>query len=115
MQYQFSMPKKYGVEVVRKVLKCIQEHDIFSFVMGLKQTRKDVAALPFCDDGYTLGMDFSLRCPKVFTVLDKLDKIILNNNGRCYLTKDARLRPDIFRLMYPEYPQWINTVTTYCP
>ena len=115
VQYQFSMPKKYGVEVVRKVLKCIQEHDIFSFVMGLKQTRKDVAALPFCDDGYTLGMDFSLRCPKVFTVLDKLDKIILNNNGRCYLTKDARLRPDIFRLMYPEYPQWINTVTKYCP
>ncbi len=38
--------------------------------------------------------------PKVFALLNKLDKLVLEYNGRLYLTKDVRMSKDMFAKTY---------------
>ena len=40
--------------------------------------------------GYSLALDFKVN-DKILNMLDKLDKIVSDYDGRVYLTKDARL------------------------
>ena len=48
-------------------------------------------------------------------LLDRLDALVIGFGGRVYLTKDARLKPDAFRAMYPESRAWMETVRRYNP
>ncbi|NGX43328.1 MAG: hypothetical protein K940chlam7_01623, partial [Chlamydiae bacterium] len=34
------------------------------------------------------------------------DELVLKYGGRVYLAKDARMKPETFRAMYPRYPEW---------
>ncbi len=55
--------------------------------------------LSFPIEGYTLALDFKVS-PKVFALLDELDKIVLEYGGRLYLTKDARMTSSTFHQSY---------------
>ncbi len=57
--------------------------------------------LSFPMEGYTLTMDFAVT-DNLFPFLDRLDEIVLNQGGRVYLAKDARMRPETFRAMYSD-------------
>jgi len=46
-------------------------------------------------------VDFPARAPGLHSALDELDALIAGAGGRVYLSKDARLRPDVLRTMYP--------------
>jgi len=67
-----------------------------SFLAVLKLFGKENECyLSFPREGYTLALDFKITTG-LFKLLDELDKIVLKYNGRIYLTKDARMSPDVF-------------------
>ena len=61
--------------------------------------KKNNNYLSFPIEGYTLALDFKNH-PKVNELLNDLDKIVMENKGRVYLAKDARIKKHIFELGY---------------
>jgi len=55
--------------------------------------------------GYTLALDFPVR-PGLMEFLDQLDEMVVKRGGRVYLAKDARMKAEVFRAMYPNLAQW---------
>ena len=52
-------------------------------------------------EGYSLALDFKIE-KGLFELLDKLDEIVLNHQGRIYLTKDVRVSKETFEKGYPQ-------------
>ncbi len=101
-QYQFAIPFENGREALIKILTKIADSGCGSFLAVLKTFGKGDAfssSLSFPIEGYTLALDFKVS-PKVFALLDELDKIVLEYGGRLYLTKDARMTSATFHQAY---------------
>ena len=47
-------------------------------------------------EGLTIALDFPVN-DETFNLLEKLDKITLEYNGRIYLAKDSRMKKNIFQ------------------
>ncbi len=105
-QYQCSIPDPGGEEGIAACLEFLSHAQLGAFLSVLKRCGEDTPMLPFARRGYTLALDIPYRSAAVPEVLDRLDAIVLRYGGRIYLTKDARLKPETFREMYPEYPIW---------
>lgn len=101
VQYQFVLPKENSFDGLKMILENIRESGQGSPLAVLKLFGKQDpnAVMSFPMEGYTLALDFKVN-PKVFRLLDELDLIVLRNNGRLNLAKDARMSPDIFRRTY---------------
>jgi FAD/FMN-containing dehydrogenase len=115
-QYQFVIPKEVGKEGLPKILKKITESGLGSFLAVLKLFGKQKPHNPilFPMEGYTLALDFPIS-PKLFPLLDELDAMVADYGGRVYLTKDVRLRPEMFRKMYPDAERFIETIRKFNP
>jgi FAD/FMN-containing dehydrogenase len=101
-QYQFAIPFANGREGLIKILTKIADSGCGSFLAVLKTFGKGdkfSSSLSFPIEGYTLALDFKVS-PKVFALLDELDKIVLDYGGRLYLTKDARMTSSTFHQSY---------------
>ncbi len=105
-QYQFVLPFDRGREGLNKIMKEITDSGCGSFLAVLKTFGKsdenEVSPLSFPKEGYTLALDFKINT-KVFLLLNRLDKIVLEYNGRLYLTKDARMSNEMFDKTYPNF------------
>jgi len=102
-QYQCVIPKAAGLEGLRKLLMCISDAGLGSFLSVLKMFGKENQNyLSFPMEGYTLALDFKIQ-PKLFPLLNTLDHIVLDHGGRLYLTKDCRMSANVFQ---QSYPQW---------
>jgi decaprenylphospho-beta-D-ribofuranose 2-oxidase len=101
-QYQFAIPFENGREGLIKILTKIADSGCGSFLAVLKTFGKGDAfssPLSFPIEGFTLALDFKVS-PKVFALLDELDKVVLDYGGRLYLTKDARMTSATFHQSY---------------
>jgi decaprenylphospho-beta-D-ribofuranose 2-oxidase len=58
--------------------------------------------LSFPLEGWTLAADMPAVAPGLAPALDELDELVAGCGGRVYLTKDARLRRESLRAMYPQ-------------
>jgi decaprenylphospho-beta-D-ribofuranose 2-oxidase len=114
-QYQCAIPDPHGEEGMQACLRFLSDHGLGAFLSVLKRCGDDEVMLPFCKRGYTLALDIPFRGEVTLKLLDKLDELILRFGGRVYLTKDARLSPESFRAMYPEFGEWMATVRRYNP
>ena len=115
VEYQCALPLATAAAGGRALLERIVHAGLGSFLSVFKRIGDDAVTLPFAMPGWTLAMDFGVRGPELFPVLDELDKIVLQHGGKIYLSKDARLKPEAFRAMYPELPTWLAVVTKYNP
>jgi hypothetical protein len=52
-------------------------------------------------EGYTLALDFKIE-PGLFDLLEELDRIVLEYDGRLYLSKDVRVSKDTFEVGYKD-------------
>ena len=115
LQYQCVIPDPRGEDGIAAALGFLSDNGLGAFLSVLKRCGDDTVMLPFCRKGYTLALDIPFRGGSTLRLLDRLDALVMGYGGRVYLTKDARLKPDAFRAMYPESRAWMETVRRYNP
>lgn len=96
IQYQMVIPKRYGKEGMRKILKTIADSGNGSFLAVLKLFGKNnpEAFNAFPMEGYTLALDFKVN-KKLPKLVRALDDIVAEYGGRIYLTKDSMSRAEL--------------------
>lgn len=96
IQYQMMIPKETGKEGMRKILETIANSGNGSFLAVLKLYGKEnpeaYNSFPF--EGYSLALDFKVNS-KLKKLIDGLDDIVQEYNGRIYLTKDSMSRSSL--------------------
>jgi FAD/FMN-containing dehydrogenase len=103
LQYQFVIPKDQGRDGMRRILKEIVDSGQGSFLAVIKifgKQNKNYLSFPI--EGYTLALDFKFTS-NILELLSRLDKLVLEYGGRVYLTKDARMSEQTFKLGYPHW------------
>jgi FAD/FMN-containing dehydrogenase len=113
VQYQFVLPLE-SKEGLVAILKRISDAGMGSFLAVLKIFGKQEDLISFPTEGYTLALDFPVR-KGLFAFLDELDEIVLQYGGRLYLSKDARMKPEIFWRSYPNAEKFREIVKRYNP
>jgi len=116
VQYQCVIPDQTALEGITALLKVLSDSRRASFLAVLKRFgAKGKGMLSFPLAGYTLALDLPIRDKGLFSLLDKLDKIVLQHGGRVYLAKDARLSAESFQAMYPRHEEWLRIKTEIDP
>lgn len=113
VQYQFVLPLESKQGLI-EILKRISNKRLGSFLAVLKVFGKQDDLISFPKEGYTLALDFPVR-KGLFEFLDELDKIVLQYGGRLYLSKDARMKSEIFWKSYPNAPKFVEIIKKYNP
>ena len=106
LQYQLVVP--YGSEqVLDAVIAELRRAWIPCYLAVLKDFGDaNASPLSFPLAGWTLALDLPRTALGVGAVLDRCDEWVAQAGGRVYLTKDARIRPEAVRAMYPRLDEW---------
>ncbi len=114
IQYQFVIPEQNGLANLRHIMEMIASSGCTPFLNVFKKMGPGQGILSFPFQGYTLAIDFPVtKDLKAFT--QQLDQAVLQAGGRIYLGKDAMLDKTTFRLMYPQYNEWLAIKRKYDP
>ena len=106
IQYQFVVPDEES-KIIKKTLDILRENSSASFLTVLKRFgNSNPAPISFPKKGWTLAIDIPANIKGIYSLLDKLDEIIVSSNGRIYLAKDSRMSPQIFKSSYKDYKKW---------
>lgn len=103
VQYQFVLPDR-AADVVRAAFDRISPLPVALAV--LKRMGPGHGLLSFPIEGWTLAADIPAGAEGLAETLDAVDALVAAAGGRVYLAKDARLRPEVLPLMYPEIDRW---------
>jgi len=85
-----------------------------SFLAVLKVFGKQESLISFPMEGYTLALDFPVR-EGLFKFLDELDDLVLQYGGRLYMSKDARMQPEILKAGYTRLEEFKSIIHRYDP
>lgn len=114
VQYQFVLPLE-AKEGLVEILRRIGAKGMGSFLVVLKvfgKQENSLISFPF--EGYTLALDFPVR-KGLFEFLDELDQVVLKYGGRLYMSKDARMKPEMLEAGYPRLQEFKSIVQKYNP
>jgi decaprenylphospho-beta-D-ribofuranose 2-oxidase len=110
VQYQFVVAPQHA-EVIRRVISMVASSGIASSMAVLKRFGPgDPGPLSFPIEGWTLALDFPAGLPGLPLLLNRLDDIVAAHDGRVYLAKDARLRPELLAVMYPAIGDFVQVL-----
>lgn len=105
VQYQLAIP--HGREnTLDTVVQSVCAAHVCPALCTLKRLGRQEGMLSFPLAGWTLAIDFPARDVGLPGLLDRLDVLVADAGGRIYLTKDARLRPELVGAMMPALPAW---------
>ena len=114
VQYQFVLPLSASKDGLTDILTRINRRGTGSFLAVLKLFGEQDNLISFPMKGYTLALDFPIR-PGLFEFLDELDTIVADYGGRIYLSKDARMKKEIFWRTYPHANEFREIIARYDP
>lgn len=114
VQYQFVLPLDASKSGLTDILRRISERGTGSFLAVLKLFGEQNDLISFPMRGYTLALDFPIQ-PGLFEFLDELDNIVAGYGGRIYLSKDARMKKEIFWKTYPYAAEFKQILEKYDP
>ena len=108
LQYQLVLPAESAKSGIQTVLQKIQAAGKGSFLSVLKKMgAQNDNLLSFPLSGYTLALDFKYE-PNLFQLLETLDAVVLDHDGRLYLAKDARMSEHVFKKSYPRWQEFLE-------
>lgn len=109
-QHQCVIPRDVGKDAIEEMLSQIAESGEGSFLAVLKTfgASQSLGMLSFPMPGVTLALDFPNHGDKTLKLLEKLDNIVSQSNGRIYLAKDARMSRTLFESSYPKFNEFIK-------
>jgi decaprenylphospho-beta-D-ribofuranose 2-oxidase len=113
VQYQFVLPLEAKQGLI-EILQRISDKGLGSFLAVLKVFGHQQSIISFPKEGYTLALDFPVRSG-LFEFLDELDQVVLKYGGRLYMSKDARMKPEVLAAGYPELNKFKEIVKKYNP
>uniref|UniRef100_UPI004047D936 FAD-binding protein n=1 Tax=Algoriphagus sp. TaxID=1872435 RepID=UPI004047D936 len=113
LQYQFVLPLEAREGLV-EILHKINNNGNASFLAVLKVFGEDESLISFPMKGYTLALDIPLH-HNLFSFLDELDQLVLRFGGRIYLSKDARMKSQVFFKGYPHSEKFISIINKINP
>lgn len=113
VQYQFVLPLSAKQGLI-DILRRISDAGLGSFLAVLKVFGRQESLISFPEEGYTLALDFPVR-KGLFSFLDELDQIVLQYGGRLYMSKDARMKPEVLAQGYPNLEKFRRIVKKYNP
>lgn len=111
VQYQFVLPLSSRKALV-DIFSRIANKGYASFLAVLKAFGKQDTMIGFPMEGYTLALDIPIRTG-LFEFLDELDEVVLKNGGRIYLSKDARMKKEMFLQSYPRIGEFEKVLKEY--
>jgi FAD/FMN-containing dehydrogenase len=114
VQYQFVLPLESSKAGLKDVLTRINKMGMGSFLAVLKLFGEQDDLISFPMKGYTLALDFPIR-EGLFEFLDQLDHVVADFGGRIYLSKDARMKKEIFWRTYPHAGEFQQILNKYDP
>jgi decaprenylphospho-beta-D-ribofuranose 2-oxidase len=102
IQYQFVVP--VGQEAaLMSCFELIRRRRLPVYLAVFKRLGPSFGGpLSFPLEGWTLAADLPAAAPGLSAALDELDELVAGCGGRVYLSKDARLRPELLPIMYPQ-------------
>ena len=113
LQYQFILPLENSYEGTKEIFSLIQQNKIYPYLAVLKlYGDENENYLSFPIKGYSLALDFQNN-QETLNMLEDLDSLVLQNGGRVYLTKDARIKEKNFKNMYPKVEKFIQIRKKY--
>jgi decaprenylphospho-beta-D-ribofuranose 2-oxidase len=106
VQYQIAVPR--GSEaVLETAIERLRRYRVPCYLATLKDLGPaNDAPLSFPIAGWTFALDLPGAAPGLGGALSDLDEVVAGAGGRVYLTKDARLTPELLSVMYPRLDQW---------
>ena len=106
VQYQLVVP--YGAEAtLEAVIGELRRASVPCYLAVLKDFGEAGGPpLSFPIAGWTLALDLPRAAPGLEPALDRCDALVAQAGGRVYLSKDARMRPEALRAMYPRLQEW---------
>lgn len=113
IQYQFVLPLSAKDGLV-EILQMISDKGMGSFLAVLKVFGHQDSLISFPMEGYTLALDFPVR-KGLFEFCDEMDKVVLKHGGRLYMSKDARMKPEVLAAGYPSLDTFKDIVKKYDP
>ena len=113
VQYQFVLPLEAKQGLI-EILSRISDKGLGSFLAVLKVFGKQESIISFPKEGFTLALDFPVK-PGLLEFLDELDQVVLRYGGRLYMSKDARMKPEVLRSGYPDLGKFKDIVRKYNP
>jgi FAD/FMN-containing dehydrogenase len=113
VQYQFVLPLEAKQGLI-EILNRISDKGLGSFLAVLKVFGKQESLISFPKEGYTLALDFPVKTG-LLEFLDELDQVVLRYGGRLYMSKDARMKPEVLERGYPELGKFKEIVRKYNP
>lgn len=101
-QYQCVVPMDNGFDAIKEIQKEIAKSGQGSFLGVLKTfgNIKSIGLLSFPQEGFTYALDFPNKGKQTEKLFERLDRIVLEANGRLYLAKDARQPKELFEKGY---------------
>jgi decaprenylphospho-beta-D-ribofuranose 2-oxidase len=106
LQYQFVVPFE-AVDTLRTIVHEVSSSRQASFLAVLKRMGEaNAGMLSFPQPGWTLTLDVPAGLTGLGTLLERLDRLVLDVGGRHYLAKDATLTPAVIRAEYPRLDEW---------
>ena len=101
IQYQFVIPMGAEATLVR-CFELMRARRLPVYLAVFKRFGAQFGGpLSFPLEGWTLAVDLPATAPGRDVALQALDELVAGCGGRVYLTKDARMRADTLRAMYP--------------
>ena len=103
VQYQCVVADAPGGGPVRTIFERIARSGEPASLAVLKRfgTARSPGLLSFPRAGITLAVDFAVRGPRTWALLDDLDAVVREAGGAVYPAKDARMSPESFRAFFP--------------
>ncbi len=114
-QYQFVIPMEGAKEGMHQIMKEIVKSGESSFLAVLKLFgEQNEGWLSFPKRGLQLALDFPVN-KRSLALMDRLDDMIMEMDGRSYLAKDSRMKKAFFESSYPKLNQFKQLLSEVNP